>query len=67
MRRPEKGRAHPHVGGETGNPPTCSPEAASSQVDFLKRRFASATLKGDDGHATFIHQLLDRLLNGPRR
>jgi hypothetical protein len=64
MRRPEKGRAHPEVVGETGNPPTCSPEAAPSQIDFLKRRLAAAILTGDDETAARRIAEPDRLLNG---
>jgi hypothetical protein len=62
MRRP-KGRAPPDVGGVPGSPATSSAALRENQVQFMKRRYARAIVRGDDAHAMIIRELLDRLLN----
>jgi hypothetical protein len=66
MRVPEKGAPRQDVGGDQGGPATSSVASRENQVEFLRRRFAAAILKGDDSHAEVIRQLLDRLLNEER-
>ena len=47
-------------------PPRIRPGFHSDSVEFLRRRFAEALIKGDDRTAARLRVWLDRALNGPR-
>jgi hypothetical protein len=64
MRPPHFGAARlPGIEQEQQDTPANTLKRRQNQ-EFLKRRFADASAKGDDQHATRLRRVHDRLMNG---